>query len=86
MPKVIATHKVKDVDQWLTSTERDTLFGPIGVSFTTFVDPEQSNLVGLLLDVPDMEIFKSVMQSDAGSEAAERDGVLMDTLTLLVSS
>lgn len=40
MPKVVATHDVKDVDHWLSSPKRAVYSWPLGVTdVRTFVDP-----------------------------------------------
>jgi hypothetical protein len=36
------------------------------------------------MDVPDMDAFASTMQSEAAAEAMEDDGVLPETLVILV--
>ena len=46
MPTVIAHHNVKDRDQWLTSSKREEVFGPLGVTnIRTFVDPKNPTRV-----------------------------------------
>ena len=56
MPTVIAHHDVKDTDHWLASPRREEFFGPLGVTnIRTFVDPQNPNRVGILLDVPDID-------------------------------
>jgi hypothetical protein len=46
-------------------------------------DPEGSNRVGLIVEVPDMAAFEEVMQSEAGAEAMKFDGVRPETLLVL---
>ena len=49
-----AHHDVKDTDHWLASSRREEFFGPLGITnVRTFVDPQNPNRVGILLDVPD---------------------------------
>jgi hypothetical protein len=50
----------------------------------TFVNPDDPTNVVLLMDVPDMDAFASVMQSEAAGQAVEHDGVLPETLVILV--
>ncbi|MGD0456013.1 MAG: hypothetical protein ABSB69_20700 [Solirubrobacteraceae bacterium] len=83
MPTLIAFHEVDDVDHWLSSPKRDEVFGPLGITVRTFRDPEGSNRVGLMADVPDMAAFEEVMQSEAGAEAMKFDGVRPETLLIL---
>jgi hypothetical protein len=87
MPTVMAHHDVKDRDHWLASGKREEFFGPLGVTnIRTFVDPQNPTRVGLLMDVPDMDSLQTAMQSAAAAEAIEHDGVLADTLVILVEA
>ena len=87
MPLVIAYHDVDDVQHWLASTSRDEVFGPLGVTgIRTFVDPQGSNRVGVLMDIPDMDAVMAMLQTDVGADAMARDGVHADSLTILVAS
>jgi hypothetical protein len=83
MPTLIAFHEVDDVDHWLSSPKREAVFGPLGITVRTFRDPEGSNRVGLIADVPDMDAFEEVMQSQAGADAMKFDGVRPETLLIL---
>jgi hypothetical protein len=84
MPKLIATHEVDDVAHWLSSPKRVEVFGPVVSNIQTFVSPENPNLVGLSMDVSDMDAFQAIMQSEAGAEAMKFDGVRPATLVVLV--
>jgi hypothetical protein len=86
MTTVIAFHDVDDVDHWLSSPKREEVFGPLGITVRTFVDPGGSKRVGLMLDIPDMDKFQEVMASDVAAEAMSFDGVHADTLVMLVES
>lgn len=87
MPTVIAHHDVKDKDHWLASPKREELFGPLGVTnIRTFVNPQNPTQVAVLMDVPDMDAVMAAMQSQAAAEAMEYDGVLADTLVILVEA
>jgi hypothetical protein len=86
MTTLIAFHEVDDVDHWLRSSRRQEVFGPLGISMRTFVDPNHTNRVGLLGDVPDMEAFQAFMQTEAAAEAMKHDGVRPETLVILVES
>jgi len=81
---VLIFHEVNDVDHWLSSPRRQETFGPLGITARTFVDPQNANRVGLLVDVPDMETFQQVMESEAAAEAMKYDGVRPDTVVTLV--
>lgn len=87
MPTILAYHNVKDQKHWLASPRREEIFGPIGVTNTrTFVDPADPTRVGLTMDVPDMDKLKELMQSQAAADAMEYDGVLPETLVILVEA
>ena len=85
MPTVIGYHDVKDKDHWLASPKREEFFGPLGVTnIRTFVDPQNSTRVGLLMDVPDMDAVMAAMETPGAREAMAHDGVLPETLVILV--
>jgi len=85
MPTVIAHHNVKDKDHWLASPKREEFFGPLGVTnIRTFVDPQNPSQVALLMDVADMDAVMAAMQTRGASEAMADDGVLPETLVILV--
>ena len=87
MPTVIAYHDVKDKDHWLASPKREEVFGPLGVTnIRTFVDPQTPTRVAVLMDVADMDVVMGAMQTEAMAAAMEYDGVLADTLVLLVEA
>ena len=87
MPLVIAYHDVDDVQHWLASPKREEVFGPLGVTdIRTFVDPQGSNKVGLVMDIPDLDAVMAMMQTEAGAEAMAHDGVHPDSLVILVAS
>jgi hypothetical protein len=85
MPTVIAHHDVKDTKPWLASPKREEFFGPLGVTnIRTFVDPQNPTHVALLMDVPDMDALMTAMQTEGAAAAIAHDGVLADTLVILV--
>src|SRR5207249_5058950 len=87
MPTVIAHHDVKDTKHWLASPKREEVFGPLGVAnIRTFVDPENPTRVAVLMDVADMDVVMSAMQNEAMAEAMAYDGVLPETLVILVEA
>ena len=64
-----------------------SLFGPLGVTnIRTFVDPQNSNRVAVLMDVADMDVVMAAMETPALAEAMEYDGVLPETLVILVEA
>lgn len=87
MPTVIGHHDVKDKDHWLASPKREEIFGPLRVTnIRTFVNPQNPTQVAVLMDVPDMDAVMALMQSEAGAEAMAYDGVLPETLVILVEA
>jgi len=87
MPTVIGYHDVKDKDHWLASPKREEFFGPLGVTnIRTFVDPQNPTRVGLLMDVPDMDAVMAAMETEGAAEAMAHDGVLAETLVILVEA
>lgn len=84
MATLLIFHEVDDVDHWLSSPRRQELFGPMGMTVRTFVDPEKSNRVGLIVEVPDMDTFQRMMESEAAADAMQFDGVRPDTILTLV--
>ena len=87
MPTIIGYHNVKDTDHWLASPKREEFFGPLGVSnIRTFVDPQNRAQVAVLMEVADMDTLMGAMQSEAAAQAMEHDGVLPETLVILVEA
>lgn len=87
MPTVIGYHDVKDKDHWLASPKREEVFGPLGVTnIRTFVDPQNPTRVAVLMDVADMDAVMGAMDSPEMAAAMEYDGVLPETLVLLVEA
>ena len=87
MPSVIGHHDVKDKDHWLASPKREEFFGPLGVTnIRTFVDPQNPTHVAVLMDVGDMDALMAAMQTEAAAEAMAYDGVLPETLVILVEA
>ena len=88
MPTIIGHHKItKGAKHWLSSSKRKEIFGPLGVTnIRTFVDPQDSSRVAVMMDVPDMNALMSAMQSKAAADAMAFDGVVPESLVILVES
>jgi hypothetical protein len=87
MPTIIGHHDVKDTQHWLASPKREEFFGPLGVTnIRTFVDPENSTRVAVLMDVADMDVLMGAMQTAEAAEAMNHDGVLAESLVILVEA
>jgi hypothetical protein len=87
MPSVIGYHDVKDQKHWLASPKREELFGPLGVTnIRTFIDPQNPTRVAVLMDVADMDALMAAMQTPRAAEAMDYDGVVAETLVILVEA
>ena len=88
MPTVIGHHNItKGVKHWLSSPKRKELFGPMGVTnIRTFVDPQDPTRVAVMMDVADMDVMMKGMQSKAAADAMAYDGVVPESLVILVES
>jgi hypothetical protein len=87
MPTVMAYHDVNDRDHWLASPKREEFFAPLGVTnIRTFIDPENANRVGVLMDIPDMDAVMAALDTDNGAQTMAADGVLPETLVILVEA
>ena len=65
---------------------RVDVFGPLGITARTFIDPDNAHRVGLLAEIPDLDAFQALMQSEAGADAMKFDGVRPETLVTLVEA
>ena len=88
MATLIAFHEVVDGKVWAKAWQKGTgsrheMFSEIGVTARTFRDPNNPNITGLILDVPDMELFQIFMASEEVKKAQEEDGVKVVTVTVL---
>jgi hypothetical protein len=87
VPTIFGYHDVKDTDHWLASPKREEFFGPLGVTnIRTFVDPENRTRVGVMMDVPDLDALVAAMETQGAADAMEYDGVLPETLVILVEA
>jgi len=85
VPTVFTHHDVKDTDSWLASPRREEFFGPLGVTnIRTFVDPENPTRVGVLMDVADMDAVTAALDTEDAAAAMEGDGVIAESLVVLV--
>jgi hypothetical protein len=87
MPTVIVHHDVKDKDHWLAASTREEFFGPLGVTnIREFVDPTNPTRVGVLMEVADMDALGAALQTPEAVQAEESDGVVKETIVLLVEA
>ena len=88
MATLIAFHEVEDGDHWVRAWHggagsRQEMFGTIGATARIFRDPEHPDVTGVLLEVPDMDRFQSLMASDEGAKAMAEDRLKVETMHLL---
>lgn len=83
MGTYLAVHEVDDVAHWVSTPTRGEFFGPLGITHRTFTDPQGSNRVGLLLEIPDFDAFQAALQSPEAAAAMAKDGVNPETLVIL---
>ena len=83
MPTHLIFHEVDDVEHWLHSPKREEVFGPLGITVRPFRDPQGSNRVGLIAEIPDVAAFQEFMQSETAANAMKHDGVRPETLLVL---
>jgi len=84
MPIMVIHHEVKDVARWLASPKREEVFTPVGFATTrTLPGPEKENNFALAAD---LDALETLMQSDEAAAAMEHDGVLPETLVLLIEA
>jgi len=85
VPTVIGYHDVKDTEHWLASPKREEVFSPLGVTnIRTFVNPDNSTKVAVLMDVADLDAVTASMQTQEMADAMAYDGVLPETMVILV--
>lgn len=88
MTTLFAFHEVEDGERWEKAWRegagsRHEMFSQIGAKCRTFRDPDNANLKGVLMKVPDMDKFHALLASDEGAQAMEEDGLKLDTLHIL---
>lgn len=86
METLLVFHEVDDVDRWLASPKREEFFGPMGITVRTFRDPNGSNRVGLIVEVPDIATWQQSLETEAAADAMKYDGVRPDTILGLVEA
>lgn len=85
MITVMVMHEVEDVDFWLASPRRKDFFATLGVRHSNFIDPLGSNLVGMIIQVPDMATLLANINSAENVAAMNQDRVIRSTIRILLS-
>ncbi len=88
MTTLIMFHEVNDAENWVNSWKKckgikHELFSKIGVKVRTFQDPNNPNMTGGILDVPDMKAFEELLATEEIQKATVEDGMNMNTLRVL---
>ena len=88
MATLIISHEVNDGNRWDRAWKkgpgsRHELFAKYGLKARTFQDPQNLNLKGLIVEVPDMDTWLSVLDSKEGKKAMAEDGLKVETLRIL---
>ena len=88
MPTVIGHHDIsKGKNHWLTSPKRRELFGPLGITnIRTFIDPENPKHVAVMMEGPDMNALTAAMKSRTAAVALGFDGVVPESMVILVEA
>lgn len=77
MARMIVTHAVKDVDQWLACRARTVeAFAPYATDIFFFTIPEGGNNVAIALNVHDMEGMMAATQTPEHQAMVEEAGVI----------
>ena len=77
MTRMIVTHAVKDVDQWLACRDKASkAFAPYATDIYFFTIPEGGNNVAVALNVHDMEGLMALSNSPGHQAFTEEAGVL----------
>ena len=86
MTTVMVFHEVDDVDHWLRSPKREEFFGPLGITARTFVDPDKTNRVGLIVTVSDLDTLRTALATEGAADATKFDGVRPESIVMLVEA
>ena len=77
MKTIVIFQEVDDVDVWLGSPARREVFGPLGITTRTFVDPARSGRVGLIVEVPSMPAFDEAMRAPRAEHVRTESFVIL---------
>jgi hypothetical protein len=88
MPLVFGIHEVEDGQHWANAWKkgpgsRHELFAKIGATVRTFRHPENPNLTGVLIDVPDIDQLQPLLDSEEGQRAMQEDRLKIETVRML---
>ena len=77
MPRIVATHEVRDVKHWASKgDERVEIIGPFATEIVSYVAADGSNKVAVSANVHNMEGLMAFMQTPEAAAAMESHGVI----------
>jgi hypothetical protein len=77
MTKVVAIHKVTDIQRWKSlESERRENIGAFASDIAGYVDPQGGDTVAVAMTVHDPEGLQAFLQSDACAALMKRHGVI----------
>jgi hypothetical protein len=77
MPKVVITHKVKDLAHWASKhSERVAAFAPWGTHVVDHLSADGSNNVAVSVDVNDMAAMQKAISTPEMKAGKEAHGVI----------
>lgn len=88
MTTAIIFHEVQDGALWAKAWKkgpgsRHEMFGKLGIKCRNFRDPNNPSTKGVMAEIPDMEKFQELLQSDEGRKATREDGLKVETMRML---
>lgn len=79
---VVTRHKVGDFDTWMKGhQDRLDVFGPAIADLKTFQDADDPNSVVLVMEVTDMNKFKSIL-NDPATDVLKNKHTVLDPITV----
>ena len=88
MPKVVITHAVQDVGQWLNGKAERASSLPGARNVTDLVAMDGSNHAGVALELNDVDALKAMLSAMPPEVAAQAEshGVVVSTMTVYVEA
>jgi len=88
MATIMIFHEVNDGAHWARAWKkgpgsRHELFANYGAKARTFRDDTNPNLTGVIAEVPDINEFLALLESDEGKKAMAEDGLRPETVRIL---
>ena len=88
MTTLMIFHEVEDGNVWANAWKkgpgsRHELFAKIGMKCRNFRDPNNPDSVGILAEVPDMDAFRALLDSDEGKKAMSEDRLKLETMKVI---